>query len=50
MNKITQFIAKKFIEKEREKIELAMATYGSVIVKDGRVLTVKEMENLKDLE
>ena len=51
MKATTKFILKKYLQKQRDLIEDAMMTYGSVITKNGRILTVKEMEILfKDKE
>ncbi len=51
MTATTKLILKKYLQKQRDLIEDAMMTYGSVISKNGRILTVKEMEILfKDKE
>ena len=44
---ISNFILKKYIEKQRDLIEEAVCTYGTVVTKDGKILTVSEMENLR---
>ena len=44
---ISNFILKKYLEKQKDLVEEAMLYYGSVITKGGRVLTVTEMENLR---
>jgi len=42
---IKNLILKKYIRKQRDLIENAMLLYGTVITKDGRILTVTEMES-----
>ena len=42
---IKAFILKKYIQKQRDLTEDAVLAYGTVITKDGRILTVTEMES-----
>ena len=52
---VTKKVFEKFAEKTngctapelRERVEECLLAYGTVITKDGRVLTVHEMENLR---
>lgn len=46
MTNVKQYIARKYLKKQKELIEDAMLAYGCVITNNGRILTVKEMENL----
>jgi len=43
---VKDFILKKYLQQQRDLVEDALMAYGNVITKDGRILTVTEMENL----
>jgi len=43
---IKNYILKKYIQKQRDLMEDALNAYGTVITKNGKILTVREMESL----
>jgi hypothetical protein len=43
---IQQFLFNKYMQKQRDLVEDAVMAYGGVITKNGRILTVEEMESL----
>ena len=43
---IKNYILKKYIQEQRDLMENALNVYGTVITKNGKILTVREMESL----